>query len=57
MTKNVDIFKENDKHSYKLEIFPIIFKDDKEIDASKINFSDLEVLDFTFKILKEAGVI
>ena len=53
-----DMFEENDTHPT-----PVIgtrdvkFENDQEIDASKINFSNPEILEFVSKSLKEMGFL
>ena len=57
MEKEIDMFEENENHPMKLSINPVKFPPDKEVDASKINFSDRECIRWTINEFKKMGIL
>lgn len=56
--KHLDIFEENETHgTMKVTQNPVEFEPDQEVDASTIDFSKKETLEFAHKSLKEMGVL
>ncbi len=51
-----NIFKENEKHPMKIETRHVEFSNSPEVDASKVDFSNKEILEETINELKDMNI-